>query len=374
MKTKILFLFLMVAPHFASLQAFDTSFGTIYFNGFHFQNNLEIPITIKVEGTCIVTARILGLPNEVRSINETITIQPNSQERVIPVSITSGSSLVSYQTVKFYIQDRSNPTIWNEGFDYSNDNIEFKVSDYSPSNYEMIRDTKIGNNLTRFYDIVPNVGFKFKLNESATDTYDIIFNCSYETNKQNPLFDPITNPYLYQTIHMRDTITMTGGKTKKVMSGRDIRKILSANFKIISHRTGYVHDISTYNFTGEILFGKVLKVYRNMNETRAEEFYFSYCIDELMSLNAPRFEERDVQNNLNLNTLSVYPNPATDHINIGYELEQSTEITIYSMGGKIMDKVMLNADVNSTRIETTHYPIGMYIYKYGEHTGKFIVK
>lgn len=70
----------------------------------------------------------------------------------------------------------------------------------------------------------------------------------------------------------------------------------------------------------------------------------------------------DNVNNLTNNTLKVYPNPATDNINIEGEFET---IEIYSISGKLEMTIKQsdNSEKNTMQIDISHLTAGMYIVK-----------
>ncbi|MFR9166704.1 MAG: T9SS type A sorting domain-containing protein [Dysgonomonas sp.] len=72
--------------------------------------------------------------------------------------------------------------------------------------------------------------------------------------------------------------------------------------------------------------------------------------------------------------ISVYPNPATDYITFNYNTENDEYLTIFSIDGKMMDRVKLSASENNFSLNVTKYPQGNYIYAMNQSSGKFIVK
>ena len=83
-----------------------------------------------------------------------------------------------------------------------------------------------------------------------------------------------------------------------------------------------------------------------------------------------------------MTTSRVYPNPATDVLNIEVNASQTSEMNIAVfnlMGQKVMDKnVTLNTGINTPSINTSSLTSGIYFVTVKangfENTMKFIVK
>ena len=70
----------------------------------------------------------------------------------------------------------------------------------------------------------------------------------------------------------------------------------------------------------------------------------------------------------------AYPNPATSNIKIQYTVDKMDIMTIYDISGKIIESVFLSPSVNEIEIQVSNYSQGVYIYKYKDVSGKFIVQ
>lgn len=65
----------------------------------------------------------------------------------------------------------------------------------------------------------------------------------------------------------------------------------------------------------------------------------------------------------------VYPNPATDFLNVaGWNSEKTISIAIYSINGQLMDS---QENWNGGPISVTHLPQGLYLLKLNNQTFKF---
>ncbi len=62
--------------------------------------------------------------------------------------------------------------------------------------------------------------------------------------------------------------------------------------------------------------------------------------------------------------LSVYPNPATEKLNIRFsELKNSALLSVYDANGKIMDAIMLSNGMDQYKLNLQNYPTGSYFLK-----------
>lgn len=73
---------------------------------------------------------------------------------------------------------------------------------------------------------------------------------------------------------------------------------------------------------------------------------------------------------------AAYPNPATTIINVPYILAggETATLIIYNEAGRQIDQKIIDSAFNSLRLNVTDYAHGLYIYKYNNMSGRFIVK
>jgi len=71
----------------------------------------------------------------------------------------------------------------------------------------------------------------------------------------------------------------------------------------------------------------------------------------------------------------VYPNPAKMDINIPYSLdtEGSVTLSIYTQNGALKEQRTISG-TGTARINTSRYAPGVYIYKYNDVSGQFIIR
>lgn len=71
---------------------------------------------------------------------------------------------------------------------------------------------------------------------------------------------------------------------------------------------------------------------------------------------------------------NAYPNPAIQKINIPYNVPAGSDLTIYNVEGRIVKVQPLNAGEGNTTVDLNGMPAGIYTYRAGNTSGKFIVK
>ena len=77
----------------------------------------------------------------------------------------------------------------------------------------------------------------------------------------------------------------------------------------------------------------------------------------------------------NTNTSKLYPNPAKHSVTLEYNIQgQMQEMQIVDIQGKIVATYLLAPSQKQVKINTSNYKKGVYIYRYGNNSGKFIVE
>ena len=71
---------------------------------------------------------------------------------------------------------------------------------------------------------------------------------------------------------------------------------------------------------------------------------------------------------------SAYPNPATHSITLPYTIQNTENMIIYNVEGKIIEQHTLQPADDHININVTNMPAGIYTYRVGGATGKFIVQ
>ena len=75
-------------------------------------------------------------------------------------------------------------------------------------------------------------------------------------------------------------------------------------------------------------------------------------------------------------TAAVYPNPASDYVNIEYMLAGEMECTmeVFDVAGKKVESRVLSPLANNVRLSLENYKTGVYVCHLQGHTTKFVVK
>jgi hypothetical protein len=76
----------------------------------------------------------------------------------------------------------------------------------------------------------------------------------------------------------------------------------------------------------------------------------------------------------NKNTVSVYPNPATNSVSVSYSFEDNISgyIQIYSVEGKLLLSELLSANSMIKEINTIDFDNGIYFYSVYTSKGEFV--
>lgn len=71
---------------------------------------------------------------------------------------------------------------------------------------------------------------------------------------------------------------------------------------------------------------------------------------------------------------AAYPNPATHSITIPYSIKNADVLAVYNIKGELIEQVALQPGENKVVIGTDRMPAGIYIYRIGGATSKFVVR
>lgn len=72
--------------------------------------------------------------------------------------------------------------------------------------------------------------------------------------------------------------------------------------------------------------------------------------------------------------LPAFPNPACFSVTLPYSIQQAETVTIYNIEGKVMEQHTLQPAADHIDINVTNMPAGIYIYRIGGATSKFLVQ
>ena len=77
---------------------------------------------------------------------------------------------------------------------------------------------------------------------------------------------------------------------------------------------------------------------------------------------------------VSLDKMSAFPNPASDFINIEYSIDKQENLQIYDINGRLIDIKQLDISNKSVQLQTSNYVPGIYVWIIGKNNGKFIVE
>jgi hypothetical protein len=70
----------------------------------------------------------------------------------------------------------------------------------------------------------------------------------------------------------------------------------------------------------------------------------------------------------------AYPNPATLSVMLPYEITSAAEMVVYSIDGKVVTTRSLQPGEGTVKLNVSDMPSGIYIYRVGGKSGKFMVQ
>ena len=75
------------------------------------------------------------------------------------------------------------------------------------------------------------------------------------------------------------------------------------------------------------------------------------------------------------NSSKLYPNPARNSVTLEYDIQgQMQEMQIVDINGRVIANYLLDPSQKQVKINTFNYKKGVYVYRYGNNSGKFVVK
>ncbi len=155
----------------------------------------------------------------------------------------------------------------------------------------------------------------------------------------------------------------------------------TCTFQDTLNYSGYL--LKLFNANGNELknFGNSLFFYMHQTINKKLRFlvvrYTNYpynFVSDIYSL--PGTLPNKLSENKFCENLLAYPNPAKDNIFIKYNIDKSeiTDLNIYNSNGVLIESVKIGGDFQQIKINVNRYRHGIYIYKYNNVTGKFIIE
>jgi hypothetical protein len=79
--------------------------------------------------------------------------------------------------------------------------------------------------------------------------------------------------------------------------------------------------------------------------------------------------------NASLDQKSAYPNPATTIVNLPYNLRsgETATLSVYNQGGVLMQQMEISGNMSSVSLDVSSFAAGLYVYKYNNMSGRFLV-
>lgn len=77
-----------------------------------------------------------------------------------------------------------------------------------------------------------------------------------------------------------------------------------------------------------------------------------------------------------LDQKSAYPNPAATIVNLPYILaaSETATLSVYNQSGNLMQQMEINGNMANVKLDVSSYAAGLYVYKYNNMSGRFIVE
>lgn len=132
------------------------------------------------------------------------------------------------------------------------------------------------------------------------------------------------------------------------------------------------YNFKLYNEDGQFLFdfGEYQPYYIKGNNLFALYSSSGYHIKIYNVVGNVNMVEADMNNN----KLLVYPNPASSMINIQYSIHGMQEMAIMDINGRVIENILLDPGKKEIVLNVSGWAKGVYIYSYGNSTGKFMVQ
>lgn len=194
---------------------------------------------------------------------------------------------------------------------------------------------------------------------------------------------------LYKTV----TITLPNGYESVSMSGLFSEDIFNSDFKIeftcvFFHSTGMYQGDAMLGIVNED--GTVLKTVSAHSVSCNGNCLIPSIIENtngnLLIVQVPASQnlvevyslptsKSTILKSASLDQKSAYPNPATTVVNLPFILPvgETTTLSVYNQGGTLMQQMEINGSMSSVSLDISSYATGLYVYKYNNMSGRFLV-
>lgn len=127
-----------------------------------------------------------------------------------------------------------------------------------------------------------------------------------------------------------------------------------------------IYKIKEYNEMPTIVYGIL-----NINDTAKLVVWYNNKTDIFVIKDYPI---SDISQISTINSVKAYPNPSHNLININLPKNyDSNELLVYNLSGDLITFCQIKEQSQIT-LDVSTYPNGIYVYKIGNYSGKFIVK
>ena len=159
-------------------------------------------------------------------------------------------------------------------------------------------------------------------------------------------------------------------------------------YKVCNESGNTLFDFGEYNpiyysLAGtEGIYAKKLLTKKEMRDSGTGNYYYYFKVYTLPNFTpynpfcqGNENSTKSVTKNMD-RKIKLYPNPTKGNITIEYKLDGVSlqPMEIMTIGGKLMERVLLNPMETQVKVNTGKYSPGVYVYRIGETTGKFTVR
>lgn len=209
---------------------------------------------------------------------------------------------------------------------------------------------------------------------STVTTSNFNTNCIYYAPDSNTLKIFDENFVLEKTISNLPTFTGVFYMSKNLFSLNNKYDFLL----LIINTTTNTYECKLYNEDKQLLFnfGEWMPSFFVKNKLFAfkTEVVNNHTYYVTKVYNLPGQLSSTSEQLINKSNCIAFPNPAENIININYNTNKMEEIHIIDINGNIIENYLLDPSLKTIQINVSNYSKGIYIYRLGDTTGKFIVK
>lgn len=199
-------------------------------------------------------------------------------------------------------------------------------------------------------------------------------NCIYYAPDSNTLKIFDENFVLEKTISNLPTFSGVGYVSKNLFSLNNKYDFIL----VVRNATTNTDERKLYNEDKQLLFnfGELypLMVVNNKLFAYKYEYVNNHYNYTTKIYNLPGQLNSSSELIVNKSNSFAFPNPAENVININYNTNKMEEMHIIDLNGNIIENYLLDPSLKTIQINVSNYSKGIYIYRLGDTTGKFIVK